>query len=166
MLLSRVQIEQIESVFRHKNQIVEILVKHNGYQEPASDIQIYELRKHGSRYFLFNQAQNRMHSPDGIHIFVIRSWEPRIVYCAPISSIGGHTSLTRYKPSVIGSVHFAGELQFEKGYLTRWTNGSGHYQPEAVLAGTNLLPHVSLMLPKELFTPTKVHGRRDLGYEN
>ncbi|WP_336845101.1 hypothetical protein [Providencia rettgeri] len=73
--------------------------------------------------------------------------------------------MTRYTPSVIGSVHFAGELQFEKGYLKRWTNGSGHYHPEAALARTNLLPHVSLMLPYNLFTPTAGLGR-GLGYEN
>lgn len=165
MLLPKAQIDRIESVLKHRVQIVDILVKHLLYQKPALDSQIYELRKHGSRYFLFNRVLTSMSSPDGIYIFVIRSWEPGKVYCAPIDSVGGHTSMTRYTPLVIGSVHFAGELQFENGYLTRWTNGSGHYQPEAVLVKTNLLPHVSLMLPETLFTETQTLGR-GLGYAN
>lgn len=70
--------------------------------------------------------------------------------------------MTRYTPSVIGRVYFAGKLLFENRYLKRWTNGSGHYQPEAALARTNLLPHVSLMLPYNLFTPTSVPGYRNL----
>lgn len=165
MLLRYVQTGGIESVLKHRTQLVEILVKHIAYQKIALDSQIYELRKHGPRYFLFNSVLTSMCSPDGVYIFVIRSWEPGVIYCAPINSIGGHTSMTRYTPSVIGSVHFAGELQFENGYLRRWTNGSGHYQPQAELARTNLLPHVSLMLPYNLFTPTLAPGR-GLGYTN
>lgn len=165
MLLKDVPIGRIESVLKHRTQLVEILVKHTAYQRTALDSQIYELRKHGPRYFLFNRVLTRMCSPDGVYIFVIRSREPGIIYCAPINSIGGHTSMTRYTPSVIGSVNFAGELQFENGHLKCWTNGSGHYQPEAALARTNLLPHVSLMLPDNLFRPTQAPGR-GLGYTN
>lgn len=165
MKLKEVSTVGIESVLKHRNQLVEIFVKHTAYQRNALDSQIYELRKHGSRYFLYNRVLTSMCSPNGLYIFVIRSWEPGVIYCAPMNSIGGHTSLTRYTPSTIGSVYFAGELQFENGYLKCWTNGSGHYQPEAALARTNLLPHVSLMLPYKLFTPTSVPGR-GLGYIN
>ncbi|ECJ3620562.1 hypothetical protein PY32_20590 [Salmonella enterica subsp. enterica serovar Newport] len=165
MLLIDIPIGKIESVLKHRIQLVEIVVKHTTYQKTALDSQIYELRKHGPRYFLFNHELKSIFSPNGVYIFVIRSWEPGVIYCAPINSIGGHTSMTRYTPSVIGSVHFAGELLFENGYLKRWTNGSGHYQPEAELARTNLLPHVSLMLPDNLFTPTQAPGR-GLGYKN
>lgn len=47
MLLTDVPIGKIESVLKHRIQLVEILVKHTTYQKTALDSQIYELRKHG-----------------------------------------------------------------------------------------------------------------------
>ncbi|HBA9837911.1 TPA: hypothetical protein J1487_004916 [Escherichia coli] len=156
--------KRIEDVIKKRTEAIEIGVKHDLYQTPASENQIYELRKHGERYFVYNRVSNTMHTPHGVYIFVIRTWEPGKVYCAPIGKIGGHTSMTRDKSLNVGRVFFAGELLFQNGGLICWNNGSGHYRPEAVLAQKNLLPFVSLILPKHLFKPTNIG--RVLGYEN
>jgi hypothetical protein len=156
--------EGIRAVIKQRIESIEIGVKHDLYQAPASESQIYELRKHGSRYFVYNNVFNRMHTPHGVYIFVIRTWEPGKIYCAPIGGIGGHTSMTRDGRVNVGRVLFAGELLFQYGRLICWNNGSGHYRPEAALVERNLLPFVSLILPKHLFKPTNIG--RVLGYEN
>jgi len=40
---------------------------------------------------------------------------------------------------------------FKQGILEKWTNGSGHYQPEEAQAKTNILPVVQRLLPLEKF---------------
>ncbi|MDD2058307.1 hypothetical protein N5D52_04765 [Pseudomonas sp. GD03860] len=161
-------VRQVDSVLRHRSQIVQILVKHDLYQAPASEIDIHELRKHGDRYFIHSPLLGKMKSADGVYIFVIRSWEPWRIVCAKIGSVGGHTSLSREHRNgrqFVGSVHFAGEMIFERGHLIAWNNGSGHYRPESNLERTNVLPYINHMLPIGLFRSNGSAGRT-FGYAN
>lgn len=154
----------INYLLKSRTGLVEILAKHNLYQAPAMDLEINELRKNGKRYFIYNRVLNKMATPKGVYIFVIRSWEPGKVYCAHMGTIDGHTSMVRNSGSEIGSVLFAGELLFDDGILLSWNNGSGHYRPDASLIQTNLLPHIKLMLPEPLFRQTDTG--RTFGYQN
>jgi len=60
--------------------------------------------------------------------------------------IEGHTSITKWKP-----VLFAGDMTFNNGTLTTWTNNSGHYRPPSQLRRTNLSFNIKRMLPEHLF---------------
>ncbi|MEW7314518.1 hypothetical protein AB1E22_17750 [Buttiauxella gaviniae] len=60
--------------------------------------------------------------------------------------IEGHTSITKWKP-----VLFAGDMTFNNGVLTSWTNNSGHYRPSAQLRRCNLSAKIRKMLPDHLF---------------
>jgi hypothetical protein len=154
----------IDLLLQKRSKIVEILIKHNKHQDPAPGVSICVLRKLGYRYCVFNQSVNRIELAHGFYLYVIRSWEPWRIVCAKLGSVGGHTSLNRDEQGHLSSVHFAGELDFVHGKLQSWNNGSGHYLPNAALHSTNLLPHIALMLPTELFKPAI--GGRILGYKD
>ncbi|WP_052184364.1 RHS repeat-associated core domain-containing protein [Rahnella aquatilis] len=127
------------------------------YQEPASEELIYSLELSTSEsgyHQMKNFATGELEKPDGTYLFVNRVDEPGIIRAARLKTIDGHTSLAQlpqareYKPI---DAYFAGEMVFEKGKLTKWTNGSGHYTPAQQLHSTNFIPWTKRILPDDLF---------------
>ncbi|WP_435951663.1 hypothetical protein [Dryocola sp. BD626] len=111
-------------------------------------------------YYLRPKSKNTQTMPSlhGRFIYVIKEDRPGFVYCAkafdPINqflsdnnwSVEGHTSLTKRR-----NVLFAGDLLFSHRKLIAWSNASGHYQPSSELRHRNLLPHIKLLLPEDLY---------------
>ncbi|MCP9270425.1 hypothetical protein M5U04_20720 [Xenorhabdus sp. XENO-1] len=88
---------------------------------------------------------------DGHYLFVNRVDEPgKIRIAKPSSLVEGHTSMTQEGGKIL-DVWFAGELNIIDSKLENWTNGSGHYRPNANLYKTNLIPWVKRILPPRLF---------------
>lgn len=149
LLHARIQMKQLRS---HR-----VLVQGRASPEETFELHIGE----NNRYSIKNRADaNDIQTPDGTYLFVNRVDEPGTVRLiklhAEIQSPlpVGHTSMTQnehdqgYDPV---DVYYAGEVVFKQGILEKWTNGSGHYQPDEAQAKTNILPVVQRLLPLEKF---------------
>ncbi|WP_277207034.1 hypothetical protein [Vibrio misgurnus] len=146
------KIEQVSSLkiraFYNAKQVVNPL-----YQKPASDEQILVLKKDGDDYFLnpLSIGDNKNKLAIGVYIFVILASSPGIILCGSQVEdfncrVQGHTSLSKRE-----DVLFAGEVLFKEGKLTKWTNCSGHYQPQADTRIDSLIPYVKTLLPEDKF---------------
>lgn len=136
-----------------------LTVRHSQHQEPAEPWQIFELQRRSAvDYYLIptNPSGHGMPPLRGFFDFVVLADDPGRVYCGLMGGlpshiafeVEGHTSISHG-----AAVLFAGQLEFTRGQLTRWTNGSGHYLPAPYMRKANLLPAVKLLLPKALFRP-------------
>ncbi|MBU9854119.1 hypothetical protein [Rahnella bonaserana] len=138
-------------------------------QELANPLYVYEvIRLESGNYKLVNitNPQRTLVPNGGGWVFAVMDDAPGAVICgkADYQNVHGHTSLTGYSETTRRGevierergVYFAGELVFNAGRLTRWTNGSGHFAPSRSLAFSNLLAPVRLTLPIHLFRPDDV----------
>lgn len=137
-------------------------------QQQGTPENIGELSKNGDIYHVIYNSQSIVKIPDMGYIYIVPASTPWKILCARMSAVQGHTSLGRenisigegkYK-TIIGDVYYAGEMSFTNGVLDEWNNHSGHYKPQAELAGVNFLPHIQKMLPFELFTTRRISMNR------
>lgn len=162
-LLSDDARQRLDAVFSAHAAIQPIPLVNHAPQTPARKGQIFELQQHSNEdyYLLPTCAENPTLPPvNGVFLYAILANDPtRIMVGAPYGSITvdndtfgiqGHTSITDRQ-----DVLYAGEMRFEHGKLTLWTNNSGHYAPAAELRHSNLLPAIKKLLPDTLFSDTR-----------
>lgn len=156
-MLTAHQLDKLEQLYTARMRMVPLPLKCRGLQDPAEQWQIFQLQRHSEdQYYLIPTAHGRRRVPPlhAFYTFVILRDDPGRVYCGLQGGlpsqiefeVEGHTSLSMRAP-----VLYAGSIQFDRGRLVSWTNGSGHYRPPASLATVNLIPAVQRLLPKEKF---------------
>jgi len=145
---------KLEQQFKHLFPRAAMTVYSTGgkLQEGANPREIYELQML-DHLMLFNVYSGLPKKPeeDSHYLFVIPVEDPRI-YCMkePHNNIKGHTSI----PAALSlrlEVYYAGRILFRNGEIAKWTNHSGHYQPETALYQNNLLPMHRRILKPTLF---------------
>lgn len=157
--LSPSEISKIEAIFSSRSRMRSLSVLTGSSLIPqvaASLDRIFTLGMSSYDEYVLSPTQIGGNAPDahGTFCFVILRDQPGVVYCGVDGrrggefKVAGHTSI-----SLKADVYYAGELFFHNKQLTKWTNGSGHYQPPRSLMETNLLPFVQRMLPSYKFSP-------------
>lgn len=157
--------ESIDNIITHRKSLFGqgiSVTKGKLLQPQFSEKKIFTLEKQGNRYFLMalnTSIDNNLHYPDGFYAFVVFISEPYKLFCAELTQGDeekgqrrdreGHTSFRGAEP-----VCFAGVIKFELGKIIFWNNASGHFKP-APEKRYNLLPHIRLLLPEDLFRSHK-----------
>lgn len=131
-------------------------IKHTTYQAPVDDNAVYTLRRSPSDRHLLENTQGTVKYPEGQYRFVIRT-DRDVIEAIDSAAGGGHSSLTRIgtgdEITDFQPVWYAGELEYEQpGVLSRWSNGSGHYEPDEDLSFSNLSAEQRTLLPQAKFT--------------
>ncbi|QQQ00308.1 hypothetical protein [Lysobacter enzymogenes] len=110
-----------------------------------------ELGKDGDgRYHLTDPSTGQRAAANGDFVFVIPVSNPSQVWIGARAT-GGHTAISRG-----GDVYYAGEVSFRDGEITRWSNDSGHYRPNADLhrqVGSASIATLEGLLPRDKFQP-------------
>ncbi|ALN56342.1 hypothetical protein RDV84_01705 [Lysobacter yananisis] len=110
-----------------------------------------ELGKDGDgRYHLTDPSTGQRAAANGDFVFVIPVSNPSQVWIGERAT-GGHTAISRG-----GDVYYAGEVSFRDGEITRWSNDSGHYRPNADLhrqVGSASIATLEGLLPRDKFQP-------------
>lgn len=145
-------------------------------QKPIDPERIYELYKNDKNEYVFvNKGDGNKYALEGALVYVILEEEPDHIYCGLKNGeknwdgsinkqryhledyLDGHSALADEKP-----VLFAGEMLFEQGEVKFWTNGSGHYLPDAELRFINLTDSVKRLLPEEHFRDHDKLTKKDI----
>lgn len=102
------------------------------------------------RYHLTDPNSGARVPANGDFVFVIPVSNPSQVWIGERAT-GGHTAISRG-----GDVYYAGEVSFRDGEITRWSNDSGHYRPNADLhrqVGSASIATLEGLLPRDKFAP-------------
>lgn len=89
---------------------------------------------------------------NGEYVFVIPVSNPSQVWMGERAN-GGHTAISRG-----ADVYYAGQVGFENGQITQWSNDSGHYTPKQDLhrqLGNTSIAMLENLLPRDKFVPYK-----------
>jgi len=103
---------------------------HPGAVEPIDASNIFRLNSFADQYRLHKVNSHGVNVPNQQYNFV-RTREGEMLLHARYR----HPSISEGK-----QVLYAGEIFFNNGKLQWWSNGSGHYQPDADSAGQASLP--------------------------
>lgn len=123
-------------------------------QTPAAPDKVGRLVRsaNGGGFEVESLLTGERHVPHQDYVYVNRVDEPHVLRVARESDVVGHTSLTQlagnvqpwnYAPQ---DVFYAGEMRFDHGVLSEWSNDSGHYRPAAERRNTNMLPAVRALI--------------------
>ncbi|MGF2040637.1 MAG: hypothetical protein RMZ43_036010, partial [Nostoc sp. CmiVER01] len=148
---------EIEDFYSHATPIA---MNNRPIQTPAKrgDVWMLELDpKNASGYRMRNVDLDTIRIPDGKYDYVIPFRHPDRIALMPTRTGGrgfgmGHTSMTQTTPGHADDVLYAGDISFDRGTLTQWSNQSGHYLPDTDLIDSNLTPTVKQLLPMSKFT--------------